>query len=280
MSRRIRLPLIQNITPNGRATVRIPLGVTYNRFYILCRGNILANLLTNIVLKINGSERHRWRTQAQLLARNLYAGGVTDAQRLTLDFINRHAKSYEAQTMGALAATAEAGVQDVVIEFDIGNYVVNAASTVEIYADTDPPSANRLIVRNRYFQKVLAGAVEEQIIIPFGLNGEQLQRIYIFGPTANINFVRIRREGSDEFEDVRVGDNEFMQREFGRAPQAGLMVVDFIENNIMSDMLNTAVVIGGDGKARPVQNLDIRLNTNVGGTFDIYTESITSNDRA
>lgn len=280
MSRRIRLPLIQNITPNGRATVRIPLGVTYNRFYILCRGNILANLLTNIVLKINGSERQRWKTHAQLLARNLYTGGVADTQRITLDFINRHAKSYEAQTMGALAATAEAGVQDVVLEFDIGAYTISTASTIEIFADTDPPSANRLIVRNRYFQKVLAGAVEEQIIIPYGINGEQLQRIFVFGPTANINYVRIRREGSDEFEDVKVGDNEFMQREYGRAPQAGMMVVDFIENNIMSDMLNTAVVIGGDGKARPVQNLDIRLNTNAAGTFDVYTESITSNDRA
>lgn len=280
MSRRIRMPLVQNVTPNGRATVRLPLGFTYNRLYMFCRGNILANLLSNIVLKLNGSERQRWLTQAHLLARNLFHSGQTSTTALTLDFLNRQAKSLEAQTLGAIAATQEAGVQDLTLEFDIGNYVTSAASTVEIWADVDPPSANRLILRNRYFQKVLAGAVEEQIIVPYGQNGEQLQRIYIFGTLANIDFVRIRREGSDEYEDVRVADAEFIQREYGKQPQAGMLAVDFIENNIVSDALNTAVVIRGNGQAAPVQNLDIRMRTNAAGTFNIYTEAITTNDRA
>jgi hypothetical protein len=280
MSRRIRMPLVQNINPNGRATVRLPLGFTYNRLFIFTRGNILTTMLSNIVLKLNGSERIRWLTQAQLLARNLFHAGQTSTTALTLDFLNRQAKSLEAQTLGTYAATQEAGVQDLTLEFDIGTYTISGASTIEIWADVDPPSANRLILRNRYFQKVLAGAVEEQIIVPYGQNGEQLQRIYIFGTLANIDFVRIRREGSDEYEDVRVTDAEYIQRDYGKQPQAGLLCVDFIENNIVSDALNTAILIKGDGKATPVQNLDIRLRTNAGGTFNIYTEAITNNDRA
>lgn len=274
------MPLVQNVGPNQRATVRVPLGVTYNKFFLYFAGNITAALISNIVLKINGSERMRWKTFAQLQARNAYNGGAANAGAFVIDFTNRFAKDEAAMTAASYAATQEAGVNDMVLEFDIGTYVVTAASVVTVRAEVDMPSANRLILRNRYFQKVLAGAVEEQVIIPYGLNGEQLQRIFIFGTLALIDNIRIRREGADEFEDLTIADNEFIQRDQGKVPQAGLAVVDFIQNNLFSHMLNTAVLLGSDGKPRPIQNLDIRFRTNAAGTFDIYTESVAMNDRA
>jgi hypothetical protein len=275
-----RLPLVQNVSPNSRATVRVPRGKTYNRFHIICRGALNVALLSNIKVKINGSDRMWWKTSAQLQARNNYFQPVTDAQRITIDYINKDAKSYEAMTIGALAATEEAGVDDCVIEFDIGTYTPAAGTEIVVYAEEDLPSANKLIRRQRNYQKVLSGAVEEQIIFPFGKNGEQVERMYVFGTLANITSMRIRRDGQELFEEIRVADNEFMQRMFGKNPQAGLMVVDFLMNNITSDALNTALVIGGDGKARPVENLDIRLLTSAAGTFEIYTESIAPNTQA
>lgn len=279
MTRKVKLPLIQNVGPNQRVTCRLPLGVTYNKIVFYFGGNINASLVSNFVLKLNGSERMRWNLSAQLQARNSYNGGASDAAILELDFINRQAKDEAAMTIGAYAATAEAGVQDLVIEFDLAGYTVNAASVVTAVAEVDVPSKNRLIVRNRYFQRVFAGAAEEQIILPYGLNGEQVQRVYLFGTLAQLNHARVRREGADEFEQLSVAQNEYFQRTYGKTPQAGLYVVDFTEHNLMGHMLNTSQIMGPNGQPKPVENLDFRINVNAAGTWHIYTESITLNDR-
>ena len=279
MTRKVQLNQVQNVGPNQRATVRLPLGVTYNKIALFMGGNINASLLTNIVLKVNGGERMRWKSAAHMQARNSYNLGASDPAILEFDFMERSAKDEAAMTLGAYAATAEAGVQDMTLEFDIANYTVTAASVVKAVAEIDVPSRNKLIVRNRTFQKVLAGAVEEQLIIPYGMNGEQLKRLYVFGTLANIESIRVRREGADEYEALSQQQNEFFQKTYGKTPQAGLWVVDFTEHNLMGHLLNTAQIIGGDGKPQPIQNLDIRLKTTAAGTFDCYTESITLNDR-
>jgi hypothetical protein len=278
MTRKIKLPQIQNVGPVSRASVRLPLGQTYNKIAFICGGNINSSLISNIVLKVNGSERIRWKTYAQMQARNAYNGGATDPNIFEFDFLERWAKDEAAQTLGAYALTAEAGIQDATIEFDIATYTVTGASTITAVAEVDLPSSNRLIVRNRYFQKTLAGAVEENIIIPSGLNGEQLKRMFIFGTLANMSSVRVRREGADEYEALTQVQNEYFQKTYGKTPQAGLWVVDFMEHNLAGHMLNTAM-INVNGKLQPIQNLDIRIVTSASGTFDIYTETITTNDR-
>lgn len=279
MTRKIKLPQLQNVGPNKKVSLRIPLGLTFNKICLFTNGNINASLISNLVLRVNKSERQRWNTRAQLQARNSYHGGASDANVLELDFVSRNAKDEAAMTLGAYAATQEAGVQDMTIEFDLGNYVDSAASTIVAVAEVDVPSKNRLIVRNRYQQKVFNGAVEDNITVNQGKTGEQLKCMYIFGTLADINFVRIRREGADEFEDLTVAQNEFFQRTYGKTPQAGLMVIDFTEHNLMGHMLNTSTIVGPDGKPVDIQNLDIRLKSNGASTFDIYTESITTNDR-
>lgn len=279
MTRIVKLPQIQNVGTGQRATLRLPLGRTYNKITLFCEGNINRSLLSNIVLKVNQGEKQRWKTSAQLQARNAYNLGAADAAILALNFVEKDAKDEAAMTLGTYALTAEAGVQDAVLEFDIGTYIVTAASKIWAIAEVDVPSKNRLIVRTRYQQKTLAGAVEEAIIIPSGMNGEQLKRMFIFGTTALIDSVRVRRDDSDEFESITVAQNEFNQKEYGKVPQAELMVIDFIPHNLQGHMLNTAMIMGPDGKTQPVQNLDIRMAVNGAGTFDIYTESLTLNDR-
>ena len=279
MTRKVQLVQIQNVGPLQRATLRLPLGVTYNKIALFTAGNITAALLSNIVLKVNGGERMRWKTQAHMQARNSYNNSASDANVLEFDFLERLGKDEASMTIGAYAATAEAGVQDITIEFDIGTYAITAASKISAIAEVDVPSTNRLIVRTRNFQKTLAGAVEEQIIIPSGMNGEQLKRLYVYGAMASIESVRVRREGADEYEALSQVQNEFFQKTYGKIPQAGLFVVDFTEHSLMGHMLNTANIMGANGKLQPIQNLDIRLKTVAAGTFDIYTESITLNDR-
>lgn len=278
MTRRVKLPQIQNVGSGQRATLRFPLGRTYNKVLLEMGGNINRSLLSNLVMKYNaGAEKQRWKTSAHLQAYNAYRGGASDTAYLNFNFVENKAKDEAAMTLGTYAMTAEAGVQDAVLEFDLGTYTPTAGSFIRAFAEVDVPSANKLITRFRYQQKTLAGAVEEQLIIPSGMNGEQLKRILIFGTLSLIDSVRIRRDDSDEYEGLTVAENEFNQKDYGKIPQAGLMVIDFLEHDLQGHMLNTAMIMGPDGKAKPVQNLDIRMLVNGAGTFDIYTESLTLN---
>lgn len=279
MTRIVKLPAPQNVGSGQRATIRLPLGRTYNRIFLFGNGGtgITRALMSNIVLKVNTGEKMRWKSSAHIQARNDYRKGANDANILELDFMEREAKDEAAMTMGTYALTNEAGVQDAVLELDLGAYA--GVGTLTAYAEIDVPSQNRLIVRTRYQQKTLAGAVEEPIVIPYGQNGEQLKRIFIFGDLTAIDSLRIRRDESDEFEALSVAQNEFIQKTYSKVPQAGLMVFDAVVHNLQSHMLNTAMILGAGGKVQPVQNMDVRLAVNKAATFDIYTESLTTNDK-
>lgn len=282
MTRFVRLPQIQNIGTGAtasRATLDLPLGRTYNKVVFFCYGNITRAKLSDVTLKVNNAIKQKWKTSDHLQARNSYLGGASDAAIMELDFVHKNGKDESAMTMGTYALTNEAGVQSATVEFDIAAFAASGTSTIEAYAEVDVPSANTLIVRNRHQQKTLSGATTEQIMIPFGINGEQLMRMYIFGTLASIDYLGIRRDDSEEYQDVDVLKNEFLQKTYGKVPQAGLMVVDFMVHNLVGHSLNTAVVKGPGGTAKPVANLDIRLKVSAGGTFDIYTEALVLNSK-
>jgi hypothetical protein len=277
--RHIRLPQVQNVSPNGRATVRLPLGVTYEKLYFRCLGNILTSLVSNIVLRVNNKEAQRWATMNDLqLGLNAFKGNLATATNLfVLDFTERVAKEEVGMKMGCFAATQEARVQDMTVEFDLGNYTASAASVVEVWADVEAPSANRIIQRVQFQQKTIAAAAEEQIYVPFGQVGLQVKRLII--RHTNLASVRIRRDGVDVYENVPVALANQRLQDFGRTPQAGYHVVDLMPDALQSNALNTAVILGPDGRAAPVQNLDIRVTTSAADTLTIYTESYSLNDQ-
>ncbi len=277
--RPIRLPQFQNVGPNQKVSVRLPLGVTYEKLYLQLGGNILVSLISNISLKINNKEAQRWATAADMVSgllafRANYTGST---QFLVIDFTEPKAKEEVGMKLGTIAATQEAGVQDVVLEFDLGNYTVNAASIITGWADVEAPSANRIIQRVQQQQKVIAAAAQEQIFVPFGLNGYQLKRMII--KHTNLASVRVRRDGADMYDDLPVALANQRLQDFGRVPQAGYHVIDFMPDGLQSNAFNTAQVLGSDGRPRPVSNLDIRLTTSAADTLTIYTEAYSLNNQ-
>lgn len=274
----IRLPQLQNVGPNQRVSLSIPLGVTYQKLYLKLGTNILTTLMTNIVLRINNKEFARWATAADLRALLGYKGnyiGATDF--LVIDFTERKAREEAGLTLGTIAATMEAGVQQFTLEFDLGNYVVAAGSTIEAWADVESPSANRIIQRVQYAQKVIAAAAEEQIYVPFGANGYQLKRLIL--KHANLASVRVRRDGVDIYEAPAVAFANQRQQDFGLTPQAGYHVLDFMPDALQANALNTALIQVAADRAVPVQNLDVRLTTTAADTVTIYTESYALNSQ-
>lgn len=272
-----KLPQLQNVGPNQRVSLRLPLGVVYEKLYFQLGTNILTSLISNIVLKINNKEALRWNTAADMAALAGYKGNLVNTSMLVVDFTERLAREEVGMKLGTIAACQEAGVQDVVLEFDLGTYTNVAASTITGFADVEAPSANKIIQRVQVQQKVIAAAAQEQIFVPFGANGYQVKRIII--KHANLASVRVRRDGVDVYEDPAVALANLRQQDFGRTPQAGYHVVDFMPDSLQSNAFNTANVQTGPQTIVPVQNLDIRVTTSAADTLTIYTESYSLNSQ-
>lgn len=277
--RALRLPQLQNVGPNQRVSVRLPLGVVYEKIYLQLGTNILKSLITNIVLRLNNKEAIRFNSAADLDALNAYTGTNYTASTafLCLDFTEARAKEEVGMKFGTIAACAEAGVQEATLEFDLGNYVVAAGSTITGWADVEQPSANRVIERVQVQQKVIGAAAQEMIYVPFGANGFQLKRVMI--KHANLSSVRVRRDGVDIYEDLPVALANQRLQDFGRVPQAGYFILDFMPDSLQSNAFNTALLKTPDGKAIPVENIDIRVTTSAADTLTIYTESYSLNSQ-
>lgn len=272
----IRLPALQNVNTNNRASLRLPLGVTYEKIYFQLGTNILISLISNIVLRINNKEVIRWNSAADMQALLNYKGNASNTAFFVIDLTERLARDEVAVKLGTIAACAEAGVQDFTIEFDLGTYTQVAASTITAFADVEAPSANPICERVQVQQKVIAAAAQEQIFVPFGRNGYQVKRLIL--KHTQLTSVKVRRDGVDFYEDLPVAVGGFREQDFGRVPQAGYHVVDFLPDSLQSNAFNTAMVqVNGQGV--PVSNLDIRLTTGAADTITIYTESYSLNSQ-
>lgn len=277
--RLLRLPQLQNVGPNQRVSLSLPLGVTYEKLYFYLGTNILTSLITNIVLRINNKEFQRWNSVADMVGGLLaYKGNLTSSTAFfVLDFTESLAKEEVGMKLGTVAATQEAGVQAFTLEFDLGNYTSVAASTIQAWADVEAPSRNTILQRVQVQQKVIGAAATEQIFVPFGMNGYQVKRLII--KHANLSSVRIRRDGVDIYDDLPVLLANQRLQDFRRTPQAGFHVVDLMPDSLQSNAMNTAMILQADGKAAPVQNLDIRVTTSAADTLTIYTESYSLNSQ-
>lgn len=280
----IKLPALQNMSPSSRVSLRLPLGVTYQKLYFdLGTTGLTKAFMTNIVLKLNNKEFIRWNSAADLESGlNAYKGNYTaNARYLEIDFTERAAREEVGLTMGTVAATQEAGVQDFTLEFDAGAFTLTGGVTPVFYADVESPSSNKIIQRVMVQQKAIAAAVTDQIYLPFGPQGFQVKRLII--KHTNMTSLRVRRDGVEIYEDIPVALAQARQQDFGRVPVAGYHVVDFMPDTLQSNALNTAFTLGAPdpttGKRMPVavQNLDIRPTTSAADTLTIYVEGYALN---
>ncbi len=275
--RPIKLPQIQGVGPNQRASVSLGLGKTYEKIYLRLGTNIPPSLITNIVFKINDIEFQRWDSALDLIALNAFKGNQTDPSVLTIDFTEFRAREEVGMKLGTIAATQQAGVQSFSLEFDLGNYVPAAGSNIDGWADVEAPSANKIIQRVQKQQRVFGGAAEEQIILPFGRNGFQLKRLIIKG--ANLDYVDITRDGVKQYEKLPVALANRRLVDFGLVPQAGYHIVDMMPDALQSNALNTAMIQTGPNEVVPVSDLDVRIAVTAATTLTIYSESYSLNSQ-
>lgn len=265
----IKLPALQNVNPSTRVSLRLPLGMVYQKLYFQLGTNITKALITNLVLRLNNKEFMRWNSATDADILNAYKGNAINAGFFVLDFTERLAREEVAMTLGTVAACAEAGIQDFTLEFDLGAYTPAAGSGITAFADVEAPSGNTVVQRVMFQQKVIAAAAQEMIYLPFGAQGFQIKRLIL--KHTNLASVRVRRDGVEIYEDLPVALANFREQDFARVPQAGYHVVDFLPDTLQSNAFNTAFTVANN-QGVAVQNLDVRLTTSAADTIGIYVE--------
>lgn len=181
-------------------------------------------------------------TGANADARQQYRGVTANAAFLTLDFNEIRAKTIKGQKLGALDTRLLKTLQ---LQITFG--AASAAPTVTGQAEYDEGADYDKLydpVERALMAKVLSqtfnpgGAGTFGIKLPFGqVGGSLIKRIHYFGAT--VTGAEVRKNGFVVHQSV-AAQNQFLQNEYGRTPQANVYTVDFIMDGNQSYALNAA----------------------------------------
>lgn len=235
-----KMPDFQNVVASGTAIMDVEPGQTFRRFILELGGTAFTKaMIERVQVKLNS--KPIWDISGpDLDAINKYKGLFDEATHLTLDFSEVFARTIVGQEWGNLDTSREAGINTLQVLVKI---VGATAPTLRAWAETGNPqpadSPYKGLVcamLNGTYSTNAAGSFTVQM--PLGsITGAIIKREHIFNTT--LTKINVKRDGLPIFEEVEPAVNTFMQKEYKRAPQAGLFVVDFIVDGNQSNAVPT-----------------------------------------
>lgn len=262
----IKLLPFNNVANTGLATLDLNnlLGYTIERMTFQLGGTAFTKAnITSFQIKANGKVIYD-SSGARIDARMQYRGIAANANFLTIDFSEIHARTELGQNIGSIDTTA--GIQNLKLEMQISGAT---APTIQGYAECSRPQIDNaqaptrnLLARVHNSTVTIGAGGTFSIPVPhfFPADGGSLfKRIHIF--SANMTGVAIKKNGIVVEETIKAV-NDFRQTEYKKTPQAGLYVVDFVQDDNQSSILNT----------RDAQTMEINGTFSAGETITIEIE--------
>lgn len=237
----IQLQPFTNVVASGTAItdLRHLLGMNIERITLALGGTFTKSMITAWQLKANGKvilDSTGSRTDSRMQWRGITAA----AGFLTIDFLEVRAKTLAGVLAGSLDTTF--GVQDLRLEVTISGAT---SPTLAGFAEVSNPIEQQdlqlirpLIARVHYATQTIGAAGTFALAIPhFDPNsgGSLFKRIAIF--SSSITGARVERNGVREWEHVTAAANNFNAGEYQRTNQAGLFMLDFIQDGFFQDRL-------------------------------------------
>lgn len=246
----LRLQPFNNVVATGLANtdLRHLFGYGIQRLILNLGGTTFTkSMITGLQLKANGKVIVD-TDGAKLDARNQYRGITANANFLTLDFLELRAKTKLGMEGGTLDTTV--GIRDLRLEVQISGAT---APTLQGMAEistpqTSPEYANvrPLIARVHRITQTIGASGEYQLAVPHldpNSGGSIFKRIAVF--SSNMSACRVERNGVREVDIISAAINNFNQTEYGKTPQAGLFMLDFVNDNIMEGRVLDTRPAGG-----------------------------------
>jgi len=247
----LNLEQFENVVATGVASARWDkvIGRTVNRVILgLAGGALTKAMLTNI--RIIANEKPIFEDSgARIDTRMAYRGITAAAGFLTLDFNEIRAHSNMDKVSGALD-TLSSGIKKLSAEVTITGAttpLLTAQALVEESPQSGDQRFNRLIAK--VFNKTWNFGAAGEFAFPLSLVRHPLsliKRVHLFGTT--ITAARVKKTNTqnvtDEIFVATDAQNDFIQTEYQRVPQANQFTIDFMPDGDVKEALPLADAVG------------------------------------
>jgi len=233
-----KMPSFEGVAAGQTATARLPIGLTYNALIITYAGVTLAQL-TELRLVANGKTLQRLVGGAVLDSLNQFDGRNAAAGTLTLDLERyglRTRAGAELTSVGTGDPKDKRRISTLSLEIDIDAGAAAPVLSLKALQSAPRPAGVLKHVRVFGFDPSAAGDFEIADLPRMGL----INRV-IFTEGAAINSIKLERDGYTVFE-RNTAENEVIQADGVRVPQANYWAVDFSEEGNGQDALAVAGV--------------------------------------
>lgn len=265
-----KLPLtnLQNVSPGNVATLRCPAGAgapTYDQIKLELGGTLTPAHIESIKGKANGRIFMDELSGTVLNARDAYRGIFTEAGYVVLDFTEAKARNGAAEQL--LASIPGAMLADLTFEIKLAAGAP-VGGTIKAVANYRPPTNNpyirKLLNTSQGFPNAGTDAAPNIMYLPTGNSGGKIKRIWIHESVAGVcTAAQIRIANNVVHEVTRTRSDNDAKRN-GLVPQAGIWVLDFIEDGNLAGMLDTSTA--------PM--VELRLSTSAAANFTVCYELI------
>jgi hypothetical protein len=265
-----KLPLtnLQNIVPGNIATLKCPVGPgapTYDQIKFELGGGLTPALIDSIRGKANGRIFLDEGSGTIINARDAYRGIFTEAGYVVLDFTEPKARNGAAEQL--LASVPGSLLTDLSFEIKL-NAAAPGISTIKAVANYRPPTSNpyikKLLNTSQAFAAAGTDASPNIMYLPSGALGGKIKRLWLHESVAGTTTgaqIRIANNVVHEITRLR-SDNDAKRN--GLVPQAGIMVMDFIEDGNLAGMLDTT----------NVPQVELRFVNGAACAYTVYYEMV------
>ncbi len=232
----IPLPSVSNVTPGSQASVRCPVGLTYDNI-IMSFENLTLAQIKDIELRINGQVVQYYSDAARLDSINAFYGRPSgSATSVTFWFVRPEIENVNLW-LSRLTAFGTADVDTFDILFDIDPAAVTPA--IKMHAVLSESAPLGLITKIKSFPRTFAtaGAQEIDSLPKGGPEGVRIAAMHLFKD--DITSIEI------DINSVKIIDTDTptlaaLETDYGRVPDTGVFVsVDFMLDGDLYRALST-----------------------------------------
>ena len=259
-----RLTNLQNVAPGNTATLKVPVGKnapTLDKIKFELSGGLTVAHIESIVGKANGRRFYDEGSGQVINKRHAYKDVFTSDGMLTIDFTEPYARNGAVEQLIATIPLSQ--LQDLAFEIKLA---AGAPADGRMVAEMHyrAPTANPYIAKMLNTTQSFSASGEQIMYLPTGGAGGKMKRLWIHETTpGTITEIELRVGNTTAYETNRTR-LEHSQKEYDLVPQAGIVVLDMIEDGNLSGILDTGTAA----------NVELRINSSAANTYKVWYELI------
>lgn len=225
---------LQNVRPGATAILKLSYNATYDKIHFNLGGGLTKAMIKRIEGKANGTTFFV-EDGLKVGVRDGYSGNFIDANILSLDFTEPNSRGgAPAQYLASIPRNL---LQSLTFEVTI-DASAPAALTLTADAEYRDPTPNTFILRRKDFNVALPLIGENDLVLPSDVQaGGLIKRIWLHH-TGNVTKAELRTNGAPRIR-ASTGTIGYTQKRNRLVPQANLLVLDFLADGNLMNMLNT-----------------------------------------